>query len=461
VTGRPELGDWTGFAELAQVQDAQLEHALAAAARSPFYRARHGGSPPRDRQGLGRVALTTKQDLRDAYPFGMLALPRSRLATYHESSGTSGEATASYYTDEDWLDLAERYARKRVGIGPGDTFMVRTPYALMITGHLAHAAARSRGATVVPADNRSLATPFARVVRIMRDLDVTLTWSLPADTLLWAAAARVAGYAPGRDFPALRALFVGGEPLSRARRARIGEIWSAAVVEEYGATETGSLAGECPLGQLHLWADRAVFEVHDPRTGVTGVDGRGQLVVTPLFRQAMPLLRYNIEDEVEVSYEQCACGWHLPTVRVLGRSGLIGGGGGAAVLGAVGAGAGRDRPVRDRPRSTAGRVPGLTQLDVEELVFSLPAGYGVTFWRARTTGHGLDIEIEVAERHRRPAARELADSVRRVLGTEATVTTTPPGGLVPLRLLTAVADVMKPRGLFTAGEDWDKALQYY
>ena len=430
MTGRPEPGDWTGFAELAQVQDAHLERVLASAARSPFYRARYGGALPRDRRGLGRVGLTTKQDLRDAYPFGMLAVPRSQLATYHESSGTSGEATASYYTDEDWLDLTERYARKRVAIGPDDTFMVRTPYALMITGHLAHAAARSRGATVVPADNRSLATPFSRVVRIMRDLDVTLTWSLPADTLLWAAAARVAGYLPDRDFPSLRALFVGGEPLSRARRARIGAIWAAAVVEEYGATETGSLAGECPAGQLHLWADRAIFEVHDPRTGATGRDGRGQLVVTPLFRQAMPLLRYNIEDEVEVSYEPCGCGWHLPTVRVLGRTGLAGG-------------------------------TALSQLDVEELIFGLPAEYGVMFWRARVAGDRIDIEIEVAERHRRPAAQELAAAARRVLGVDAAVVTTPPGGLVPLRLLTALADVMKPRGLFAAGEDWDRALQYY
>jgi phenylacetate-CoA ligase len=430
MTARPQLGDWGSLDELTKLQDTHLEAALEAAARSPFYRARHGASPPRDRDALRRAALTTKQDLRDAYPFGLLAVPRSRLATYHESSGTSGEATASYYTEEDWLDLTERYARKRVGIGPDDTFMVRTPYALMITGHLAHAAARSRGATVVPADNRSLATPFSRVVRILRDLDVTLTWSLPADTLLWAAAARAAGYLPDRDFPALRALFVGGEPLSRARRARIGELWAADVVEEYGATETGSLAGECPLGRLHLWADRAIFEVHDPRTGVTGAHGRGQLVVTPLFRQAMPLLRYNIEDEVEVSYEPCPCGWHLPTVRVLGRGGHAGG-------------------------------TRLTQLDVEELVFGLPAEFGVMFWRARAAGDHLDIEIEVADRHRRPAAAALAAQVRRVLGVDAAVTTTPPGGLVPLPLLTAPADVMKPRGFFAAGEDWDKALQYH
>ena len=109
---------------------------------------------------MRRTGFTTKRDLRDSYPFGLLAVPRQRLATYHESSGTSGEPTASYYTEDDWADLSERYARKWIGIGPDDVFLVRTPYALMITGHLAHVAALRRGALVVPADNRSLAMPY-------------------------------------------------------------------------------------------------------------------------------------------------------------------------------------------------------------------------------------------------------------------------------------------------------------
>src|SRR5690606_36952074 len=114
-----------------------------------------GGSLPVDREGLMSLPMTTKQDLRDQYPFGLLAVDRSELATYHESSGTAGQPTPSYYTAEDWVDLAERYARKWIGISSSDTFLVRTPYALMVTGHLAHAAARLHGATVVPGDNRS------------------------------------------------------------------------------------------------------------------------------------------------------------------------------------------------------------------------------------------------------------------------------------------------------------------
>ncbi|MDQ7905668.1 AMP-binding protein [Phytohabitans sp. ZYX-F-186] len=428
---RPRIGDWRGYAELTRLQDVHLAEALRVAARSPFYRAR--GDVPTNRAELRQVALTTKRDLRDAYPFGLLAVDRAELATYHESSGSSGAPTSSYYTAGDWLDLAERFARKRIAIEPSDMFLVRTPYALMITGHLAHAAARMCGATVVPADNRSLAMPYSRVVRVLRDLDVTVTWSLPTDTLLWAAAAAAAGARPDRDFPALRALFVGGEPLSPARRDRIAALWGAPVVEEYGATETGSLAGECPCGRLHLWADRALFEVYDPLTGRTAPEGRGQLVVTPLFREAMPLLRYNMEDEVEVAYGACGCGWSLPTVRVLGRTAF---------------------------QSRAGGVP-LTQTGLEELVFGLPAEFGVLFWRARAASSHLRVEIEVAEPHRAPAVAALVAAVGRTYGIDAEVVGVPPGRLVPLSLLTASADVMKPRGLFREDEDWDKALSYY
>lgn len=422
----PKIGEWHDHAELERLQDARLPELLSAAAHSPFYRKR---GIPAGRAELAHYPLTTKQDLRDAYPYGLLAVDRSELATYHESSGSSGEPTASYYTTGDWTDLVDRYARKHVGIRSDDTFLVRTPYALMITGHLAHAAARSCGATVVPADNRSLATPYAKVVRLLHDLDVSLTWSLPTDALLWAAAAEQAGLRPGRDFPALRALFVGGEPLSPAKRTRIAELWGAPVVEEYGATETGSLAGECPHGRLHLWADRAIFEVHDPRTGLSSAAGAGQLVVTPLYRRAMPLLRYNIEDEVEVSYDDCPCGWVLPTVRVLGR----------ARIGAA----------------------GLTQTGVEELVFGLPAELGVLFWRARPDGQRLRVQIEVDPRHSAAAARQLHTAVGAAYGLEAQVEPVPPGTLVPTALLTAAADVMKPRGLFAETENWDKALQYY
>lgn len=429
----PQLGDWASLDELTELQDRQLSQTLSWAAASPFYAARLDGSVPTDRAGFTELPVTSKQDLRDAYPYGLLAVPRERLATYHESSGTAGKPTASYYTEEDWVDLAERYARKWIGMSARDTFLVRTPYALMITGHLAHAAARSHGATVVPGDNRSLAMPYSRVLRVLHDLEVSLTWSMPTETLLWAAAARAAGLVPGEDFPALRALFVGGEPLSAARRARISEIWGVPVIEEYGSTETGSLAGECPLGRMHLWADRAIFEVYQPETGRLARDGFGQLVVTPLYREAMPLLRYNLADDVDVSYEPCPCGWTLPTVRVYGRAAF-----GYPVAGVK-----------------------VNQNRLEDLVFGLPAEHEVLFWRARAEADVLRVQIEVADTWRDAACAALTKAIEAELGAPCEVTGVPVGTLVPQSVLTSVHDVVKPRSLFGADEDWDKALLYY
>lgn len=436
VTARlPHIGQWNGPEELRGLQEKQLPQTVSWAARSPFYGPRLGPSAalPATAADLADLPLTTKQDLRDNYPYGMLGVPKERLATYHESSGTAGRPTPSYYTQEDWLDLAERFARKWIGISAADVFLVRTPYALLLTGHLAHAAARLHGATVVPGDNRSLAMPYARVVRTLHDLGVTLTWSVPTECLIWAAAATAAGHRPGADFPALRALFVGGEPLTTARRARISRLWGVPVIEEYGSTETGSLAGECAHGRMHLWADRALFEVYDPQTGTVAAEGSGQLVVTPLYREAMPLLRYNLEDDVEVSYDDCDCGWQLPTVRVLGR---------AAFGHRVG-----DAKV--------------TQHRLEELVFSLPDAYRVYFWRARAEPVSLRIEVEVPPEHRADAEAALAAAVRAEFGVDADVTGLPPGSLIPRDALTNMPDVVKPRSLFGPDEDWSKALLYY
>ncbi len=430
----PQLGDWDDQAQLTKIQHNQLELTLDWAAESPFYRARGLVGPgPDSADTLAALAPTTKSDLRTAYPFGMLAVPRADLATYHESSGTAGQPTPSYYTERDWIDLTERYSRKWVPITAEDTFLVRTPYALMITGHLAQAAARSKGATVVPGDNRSMAMPYSRVLRVLHDLEVSLTWSMATETLMWAAAAREAGLDPAVDFPALRALYVGGDALSARRRSRISETWGVPVVEEYGSTETGSLAGACPVGALHLWADRVLFEVLNPQTGALSREGTGQLVVTPLFRRAMPLLRYNLEDDVTISSAPCPCGWELPTVKVFGRSAFV------------------------------HRVDGVpvTQDLLDDAVFALPITDGVSFWRGRALPDALEMEIEVDGAAGAEAADRLTELVRATTSLTPRVTPRPRGSLVPREALTATADVVKPRALFGPDEPWDKALTYY
>lgn len=431
---RPQLGDWESLEQLRQMQRAQLPRVLDRARRSPFYRQRFASWVMADSADdfFESVELTSKQDLRNQYPFGLLAVGKDLLATYHESSGTAGEPTPSYYTEGDWTDLAERYARKWVGISASDTFLVRATYALVIIGHIAHAAARLCGATVVPADFRSLAMPPSRVVRILHDLRVTLTWSSPTEALMLAAAAKAAGYRPARDFPALRALFVAAEPLTSARRRRIGEIWGVPVVEEYGSTETGTLAGQCSSGRLHLWADRVLFEVYTPSTGVLSSEGRGQLVVTPLYLEAMPLLRYNLADDVEVSYSPCDCGWLLPTVQVFGRSAF------AYPVGSV----------------------TVTQHQLEELVFTLPLEYEVMFWRAKAERAVLRVELEVPDEYRKQAVKHLTAAIDDQIGVPHEITALPPGTLAQLDMQTTQQHVLKARSLFSVDEDWSTAVPH-
>jgi phenylacetate-CoA ligase len=429
----PQPADLTGPDDIRAIQQDRLLWTVRQARRSPFYgRLLDGVAEPTSLDDLPALPQTTKAHLRDQYPFGLLAVPRRELATYHESSGTTGEPSPSYYTEADWVDLAERFARKSTGLSADDTLLVRAPYALPLTGHLAHAGGRLRGALVVPGDLRSTAMPYARVVRVLHDLDVTVTWSLPTEMLLVAAAARVAGYQPGKDFPVLRAILAAGEPMTPSRRSRIERLWGVPVEEEYGSTETGTLAGDCPEGRLHLWTDRVIAEVYDPATGRSSAEGRGQLVITTLFREAMPLIRYNLEDTVEVAFG-CPCGWPFPTIAVEGRTAFA-------------------YPVGDAV---------LTQQVVEDIVFGLPDECGVLFWRARAEPDRLVVELEVDPDQAANACAAFGDLVDRDLGVPASVSAIPPGTLVSLETLAASPAVVKPRSLFGPQEDWSRAVTYF
>jgi phenylacetate-CoA ligase len=432
--GLPQIGDWSSFEELRSLQDARIPGVLARAARSPFYAQRFaGGGMPVSVEDFAAIPLTTKLDLMQSYPFGMLGVPQSEVATYFESSGTSGVPAPAYYTEPDWRDLVERFARKPGGIHPSDIVFVHTPYALGMVARLAHEAGRFRGATIVPGDANSFVIPFTRVVRVLHALGVTLTCSNPTQCLLWAATARRAGLDPGRDFPALRGLFVVGEPLSVARRRRISEIWGGVpVVDDYGCSELGSLAGRCPAGSFHLWADRVKPEIYDEHSDTLAPAGIGELVLTPLYLQAMPLVRYNLHDRVELSYEDCDCGWKLPTVTVLGR-------------------AGQGYPV-------AGSQ--ITQLELEELVFSLPAELGVLFWRAKAEPDRLHIQIEADDTNAQPAETALRAAIDDTLAVPCDIDVLAPGELVPDDVLTSPRQSLKPRPLFGPDESWDQAIVF-
>jgi phenylacetate-CoA ligase len=238
---------------------------------------------------------------------------------------------------------------------------------------------------------------------------------------------------PGRSHT-LRGIVSLGEPLSDAKRARIEALWKGATVyQSYGVSECGgNLGGQCPAGRLHLWADRYMPEVRDPHTGAVTTEGTGQLVLTTLHRQAMPLLRYLVGDLVELRYEPCDCGWRLPTLRVLGRPESL-----------LDTGAG--------PRSL---------LEFEHVVYSLPEYLGVQFWRAVAGPGGLRVEIEAAPEDAREAAAELDKLLREQLGggIEARVVT--PGTLVPLEALTEQEQFTKPQYVYREDDDLSGGVLY-
>ncbi|MBX9389737.1 phenylacetate--CoA ligase family protein [Streptomonospora nanhaiensis] len=430
----PRIGEWSDFDGLRAIWQERLPAVVRAAAHSDFYRSRFGPDvSPVDLGRLSGLPLTTKADLRANHPFGMVAVPRRRLASYHESSGTSpGQATASFHTEADWAEMLDRFSRGRYNLSDSDTVLVRVPYAMVTIGHQVHAAARAAGALTVPADARSTAMTYPRVLRLLRDLEVTVAAALPTEPLLWAACARLLDSSPRDHAPRLRTLIATGEPLSRARRDRIARIWGCDVTVSYGNSECGSnLAGECPEGTLHLWADRYLPEVLDPATGTASPEGSGRLVLTTLFREAMPLVRYDTGDAVELSYEPCPCGWALPRVRVLGRweQGVV----------------------------LNGRRVFSSQ--VEEAVYRLPPELDVLFWRAVEDRGTLRVRVEAAGSAAPDVAPALRGELARHLGVAAEVEAVALGTLVPLEELTRESHIAKPRYLSSA-DDGSPGLSY-
>lgn len=423
----PDVGRWSDFEGLRALWQELLPAALERAHHSDFYRHRFGARAPRtDVQDLGAIPLTTKEDLRAHYPFGMVAVPRRDLASYHESSGTSvGGSTGSFHTDRDWAEMLERFGRARHDLTETDTVLVRVPYAMVTIGHQVHAAARRAGALVVPADARSTAMTHRRVLGLLRDLRVSVAAALPTEALLWAACAQQLGESARSFAPDLRMIVASGEPLSPARRRRIAHLWGCDVTVSYGNSECGSnLAGECPHGHLHLWADRYLPEVLDPVTGRTSLQGRGRLVLTTLVREAMPLVRYDTGDAVELSYQDCPCGWALPRVRVLGRW---------------------EQGVRVGQRQ-------LFVAEAEEAVYALPAELGVLFWRANAHEGVLRVRVEAAPSVAGDVESALSQELERAVGPGCVVQVLSPGTLVDRQELVRSSHIAKPRYL-SAGQD--------
>lgn len=303
---------------------ATLGHAFAnvALTREKFAAA---GVEPGDLAGLAdlrRFPFTVKDDLRAAYPYGMMAVARADLARLHMSSGTTGKPTITGYTTRDlghWSDIMAR-AMAGAGARPGDVIQNAHGYGLFTGGLGVHQGAERLGCTVVPASGGNT----ERQVILLRDLGADVLIGTPSYVLHIAEVAERMGV----DLRAarLRIGLCGAEPWGEGMRREIESRLGIRATDLYGLSEImgPGVASECAEGRdgLHGWEDHFLFEIIDPETGAPVPDGTdGELVVTTLTREAMPMIRYRTRDITRMIPGDCPCGrTHRRLARITGRN---------------------------------------------------------------------------------------------------------------------------------------------
>ena len=296
-------------------------------ARVPFYRTAldKAGITPGSVASLAdlpRLPFTTKQDMRESYPYGMFAAPMEDIVRIHASSGTTGKPTVVGYTKKDIDTWAELMARSFVAAGAhkGDIIHNSYGYGLFTGGLGAHYGAERLGASVIPMSGGNT----KKQIMIMQDFGSTVLTCTPSYSLFMAEAAREEGI----DFRSLqlRVGIFGAEPWSEAMRAEIEEKLNLSAIDIYGLSEImgPGVAIECEAAKngLHIWEDHFIAEIIDPDSGETLPPGaKGELVITTITKEGIPLLRYRTRDITSIDYEPCRCGrTHARIARMSGRS---------------------------------------------------------------------------------------------------------------------------------------------
>ena len=289
--------------EIAALQTERLKWSLRHAyANVPAYRRKfdQAGVAPDDFRGfedLSKFPFTTKQDLRENYPFGMFAVPREQIARIHASSGTTGKPTVVGYTQPDldtWSDLMARSIRAAGG-RPGMKVQVSYGYGLFTGGLGAHYGAERLGCTVIPVSGGMT----ERQVQLIVDFEPDIIMVTPSYMLAILDEFRGKAIDPRKT--SLKIGMFGAEPWTNSMRAEIEEAFGMDAVDVYGLSEVmgPGVASECVETKdgLHIWEDHFYPEIIDPQTGEVLPDGeRGELVFTSLTKQGMPVIRYRTRD---------------------------------------------------------------------------------------------------------------------------------------------------------------------
>ena len=311
---------------LEQLQLQRLRWSIEQAGRSPHYNKvfSESGIAPDSVRSLGdvrRLPFTEKQDLRNNYPYGLLAVPNEEVVRMHHSSGTTGMAIAVFHTPGDigrWADLVAR-CLYLVGMRKEDVFQNMMSYGLFTGGLGLHYGAEKLGAFVIPTG----AGNSRRQIQFMQIFETTAIHIIPSYALALLATFEEMGVDP-RSL-SLRFAVGGAEPYSEGMRERLQDAWGIPFYNCYGLSEMQGpgVAFECPEQQgLHVWEDSYLAEIVDPETGEPVADGQeGELVLTTLTREAMPLLRYRTRDLSSFISEPCSCGrTHRRLSRIQGRA---------------------------------------------------------------------------------------------------------------------------------------------
>jgi len=313
--------------QLAELQLARLRETLRNAHdRVALHRQRldAAGIAPDAVRSLDEVRhlpFTVKADLRDHYPYGMFARPLGEIARLHASSGTTGKPTVVGYTRDDLSNWADLMARSMFagGTRPGDVVHNSYGYGLFTGGLGAHYGAERLGAVVVPMSGGST----ERQITLIMDFGARVLCATPSYALAMAEVAESQGVDLRKS--ALRIGLFGAEPWSQAMRQEIEARIGLKAVDIYGLSEImgPGVACECPhQAGLHGWEDHFLFEIIDPDTLQPMPAGAaGELVITTLTKQALPMLRYRTRDITRLDTQTCACGrTHARILRVAGRS---------------------------------------------------------------------------------------------------------------------------------------------
>ena len=292
----------------------------------PYYREkmRAIGIVPGDIKTLGdlqSLPITTKQDLRDTYPFGLFAVPMEDIVRLHASSGTTGKQTVVGYTQKDidmWADCMARCLTME-GADKSSRIQVAYGYGLFTGGLGAHYGTEKLGATAIPASSGNT----QRQITVMIDFGVTHLCCTPSYAMNIAEVLQEMGYSK-KDLQ-LQAGCFGAEPWSDGMRAEIESRLGIHAYDIYGLSEImgPAVSHECRYQNgLHIWEDNFIAEITDPDTGLPLKDGEaGDLVITTISKEGLPLIRYKTRDICTLNHELCACGrTHARMSKPVGRT---------------------------------------------------------------------------------------------------------------------------------------------